>query len=72
MGNNDHFIVPEELVTCVSTGASPSDGQLTALAARIWRDVAAHRSAFSWGELPAEACERIFALRSAALALNGT
>jgi hypothetical protein len=63
--------VPEELIECVSTGSPPTTQQLTALAARIWRDAAQYRSAFSWGDLAPEACDRVFALRSAALALNG-
>lgn len=41
------------------------------LAARIWNDVAQHRSAFAWNELAPDGADRIFALRSASLALNG-
>jgi hypothetical protein len=64
-------LVADELVTCVATGAPATCDQLTHLAARIWAEGAQHRSAFSWGELPAEAIDRVFAMRSAALALNG-
>jgi hypothetical protein len=63
--------VPEELIACVSGGTAPTSGQLTTLAARIWSEGASHRSAFSWGELAPDAGDRLFALRSAALALNG-
>jgi hypothetical protein len=66
-----NLAVPVELIDCVSSGASPTTGQIVTLAARIWHDAAQHRSAFSWNDLAPEACERIFALRSAALALNG-
>lgn len=63
--------VPEELIECVSTGSPPTAEQLTALAARIWREAAQHRSAFAWGDLAPDARDRVFAHRSAALALNG-
>jgi hypothetical protein len=66
------FAVPLELIECVSTGATPTAAQLTTLAARIWRDAAQHRSAFSWGTLVPDASERVFALRLAAVALTGT
>lgn len=69
--NSQSLAVPEELIACVSTGAPATSGQLTTLAVRIWRDTVQHRSAFSWGELAPEAGDRLFALRSAALALNG-
>ena len=64
-------LVADELVTCVATGAPATCDQLTHLAARIWAEGAQHRSAFSWSELPAEAIDRVFAMRSAALVLNG-
>ena len=64
-------LVADELVTCVTTGAPATCDQLTHLAARIWAEGAQHRSAFSWVELPAGAAYRVFAMRSAALALNG-
>jgi hypothetical protein len=64
-------LIADELVTCVATGTPATCDQLTHLAARIWAEGARHRSAFSWGELPVGAADRVFALRSAALALNG-
>ena len=64
-------LVADELVTCVGTGTPATCDQLTHLAARIWAESARHRSTFSWGELPTGAADRVFAMRSAALALNG-
>lgn len=64
-------LMADELVECVSTGAPATFTQLSDLAARIWTEAARHRSAFSWGELPAEAADRVSAMRFAALALNG-
>ena len=68
---NHNLAVPAELIECVSAGTSPTVGQVTALAARIWRDAGQYRSAFGWNELAPDGSDRIFALRSAALALDG-
>ncbi|MEG8024382.1 hypothetical protein QP162_07835 [Sphingomonas aurantiaca] len=38
----------------------------------MWREGAADRSAFSWGQLSPTATDRIVALRSAVLALQGS
>jgi len=65
-------LVPDQLVDCVATGRMPTAADLDHVAARMWREGAAHRSAFSWGELPATAADRILALRSAAVALQGS
>lgn len=64
-------LVADELIACVASGVPATCAQLTHLAARIWAEGAQHRSAFSWGELPIGAADRLFAMRSAALALNG-
>ena len=64
-------LVADELVECFASGIPPTCTQLVQLAARIWSEAARHRSAFTWSELPLEAADRLFALRFAALALNG-
>ncbi|MGK6325391.1 hypothetical protein ACMGDM_20170 [Sphingomonas sp. DT-51] len=64
-------LVADELVECVSQGAAASCAQLLRLAARIWSEAVRNRSARTWAELANEAPDRLFALRSAALALNG-
>ena len=64
-------LMADELVACVATGVPATPAQVSHLAARIWAEAASRRSAFAWAELPIGAAERVFALRSAALALNG-
>ena len=64
-------LVADELIACVASGTSATADQVTRLAARIWAETASHRSAFTWGELPGSAADHVFAMRSAALALNG-
>lgn len=63
--------MPDELVECVASGSPATAAQLSHLAARIWAEAGPHRSAFAWYELPPSAEDRCFALRSAAMALNG-
>lgn len=65
-------LVPDQLVDCVSTGRSPTVADLDNVAARMWCDGAANRSAFSWGELSPTATDRIVAMRSVAVALQGS
>ncbi|MEG3084607.1 hypothetical protein U1707_13220 [Sphingomonas sp. PB2P12] len=65
-------LVPDQLVDCMSTGRSPTAADLDDVAARMWREGARTRSAFSWGELSPTAADRILAMRSAALALEGS
>lgn len=65
-------LVPDQLVDCVSTGRMPTEAELDHVAARMWREGAAHRSAFSWGDLPPSSTDRIAALRSAVVALQGS
>lgn len=64
--------VSEALVRCVSGGLPPSDRDVDALAARIWREAAPARSAFGWGRLERTSPERQAALRTAMTALNGS
>ena len=64
-------LVPHQLVDCVSTGRSPTAADHDTVAARMWCDGAANRSAFSWGALPT-VTDRIAAMRSAAVALQGS
>ena len=64
-------LIADELVECIAGGSTATSEQLSALATRIWREASQHRSAFSWGDAPAEKGACIFAARSAALALNG-
>jgi hypothetical protein len=64
-------LVADELVECVGQGAIATCAQLLQLAARIWLEAIRDRSAGTWAELANEAPDRLFALRSAALALNG-
>ncbi len=65
-------LVPDQLVDCVATGRSPTAADLDNVAARMWCDGAANRSAFSWGALPPTAGDRIAAMRSAVFALQGS
>lgn len=65
-------LVQDQIVDCVSTGRSPTAADLDTVAARMWRESARDRSAFSWGELPLIATDRIVAMRSAVLALQGS
>ncbi|MGW8280009.1 hypothetical protein ACWGK7_10995 [Sphingomonas aurantiaca] len=65
-------LVPDQIVDCVSTGRLPTTADLDSVAARMWREGAADRSAFSWGQLSPTATDRIVALRSAVLALQGS
>ena len=64
-------LMPDELVYCVASGSPATAAQVSQLAARIWSEAAPHRSAFAWGNLPPAAFDRLFAMRSAAMALNG-
>ncbi|MET0269800.1 MAG: hypothetical protein ABW173_05160 [Sphingomonas sp.] len=64
-------LMADELVACVASGIPATPAQVSHLAARIWAEAACHRSAFAWGDLPPGAADRTFALRSAAMALNG-
>jgi hypothetical protein len=64
-------LMPDELVYCVASGSPATAAQVSQLAARIWAEAAPHRSAFAWGNLAPAASDRLFAMRSAAMALNG-
>ena len=64
-------LMADELVACVASGIPATPAQVSHLAARIWAEAACHRSAFAWEDLPPGAADRTFALRSAAMALNG-
>jgi hypothetical protein len=68
---NANITIPQELIECMSSGSFPSTTQIAGLGERIWRDTAQHRSAFSWADLAPDACERVLALRTATLVLNG-
>lgn len=65
-------LVPDQIVDCVSTGRLPTEADLDDVAARMWREGARNRSAFSWGELSPTAQDRVVAMRSAVLALQGS
>ncbi|SFN81409.1 hypothetical protein [Sphingomonas sp. OK281] len=65
-------LVIDQIIDCVATGRTPTPSDLERVAARMWRDGAAERSAFAWGRLSPTANDRIIALRSAALALEGS
>jgi len=69
--NSSSPLMPDELVYCVASGSTATAAQVSQLAARIWTEVAPHRSAFGWGDLAPAASDRLFAMRSAAMALNG-
>jgi hypothetical protein len=64
-------LMPDELVYCVASGFEATATQVSQLAARIWAEAAPHRSAFAWSDLAPAASDRLFAMRSAAMALNG-
>lgn len=64
-------LMPDELIYCVASGSPATAAQVLQLAARIWAETAPHRSAFAWGDLPLAADDRQFAMRSAAIALDG-
>ena len=64
-------LMADELIACVATGEPATPAQVSHLAARIWAEAAGWRSVFAWGDLPLGAADRAFAMRSAALALNG-
>ncbi len=65
-------LVPHQIVDCMSTGRSPTAADLDNVAARMWREGARDRSAFSWGELSPTTADRIVAMRAAVLALEGS
>lgn len=65
-------LVADQIIDCVSTGRPPTADDLNNVAARMWREGARNRSAFSWGELSPSATDRIVAMRSAVLALQGS
>ena len=65
-------LVPDQLVDCIATGREPTAADLDSVAARMWREGARDRSAFSWGELSPTAADRIVAMRAAVLALEGS
>ncbi|MEG8013400.1 hypothetical protein [Sphingomonas sp. 22R3R2A-7] len=65
-------LVPDQLVDCIATGREPTAADLDSVAARMWREVSTHRSAFSWGDLAPLAQDRIVAMRSAVMALQGS
>jgi hypothetical protein len=65
-------LVADQLIACVAEGRPPTQSELFDLASRIWLEGGPSRSAFAWGELPSNSCDQTLALRSAALALNGS
>ena len=65
-------LVPDQIVDCVSTGRVPTAADLDTVASRMWNEGAIRRSAFSWGQLAAAAPDRVVALRSAVMALQGS
>ncbi|HXH16433.1 MAG TPA: hypothetical protein VNJ10_09915 [Sphingomonas sp.] len=65
-------LVPDQIVDCVATGRMPTTADLDVVAARMWREGAANRSAFSWGQLSPNSADRVHALRSAVLAMEGS
>lgn len=65
-------LMPDQLIDCVATGRIPTAADLDHVAERMWREGAAHRSAFAWGEMSPNATDRILALRSAVMALQGS
>lgn len=65
-------LVPDQVIDCVSTGRIPTPTDLDTVAARMWREGAPNRSAFAWGELSPTATDRIAAMRSAIVALQGS
>ena len=65
-------LVPDQIVDCVSTGRMPTAADLDSVASRMWSEGAAHRSAFSWGQVAPAAADRVGALRSAVMALQGS
>lgn len=61
-----------EVIECVSEGRSPTTPELFRLAERIWREGAAERSAFAWGQLASSDPERLCSLRAAVAAAVGS
>lgn len=65
-------LAPDQLIDYVANGRPPTVDELMDLAERMWVEGGPHRSAFAWGQLQPYSSERVLALRSAALALNGS
>jgi len=64
-------LIPDELVACIGAGRDPTASEVSHLAERVLLDGAAERSAFLWGQLPADSVERRLCVRAAHLALEG-
>jgi hypothetical protein len=65
-------LVADQLVDCMANGRDPTVHELSHVAERIWTDGADERSAFGWGSLAANSSDRLFAFRSAQVALVGS
>lgn len=63
-------LICDEVVDCIGVARAPTVPELYAVAERIWTDCKGARSAFAWGELPADAADRMTALRAAHLAVG--
>lgn len=68
---DDKLIAPGVLIDCISEARAPTVFELDELAARIWTDGGAARSAFSWARLEPGSIDRVEALRLAIAAVNG-
>jgi hypothetical protein len=64
-------VFPEEVVECVANDCAPRIQQLYSLAERIGRD-AGLQPIFDWSKEVPSAADRVFLLRAAHLALNGS
>ncbi len=64
--------VPTGLLACITHDRAPSVQELHTVAARIWTESSAERSAFAWERLDPRSSERAIALRVALAAVNGS
>ena len=72
MTRSHNPLFAHEVIECVSEGRDPTTPELFRLAERIWRDGAAERSVFAWGQLASSDPERLSSLRAAVAAAIGT
>lgn len=62
---------PAILIDCIGEARAPTVFELDEVAAQIWTDGGADRSAFSWARLESGSTDRVEALRLAIAAVNG-
>lgn len=68
---DDKPAVPAILIDCIGEARAPTVFELDELAAQIWTDGGADRSAFSWARLEPGSTDRVTALRLAIAAMSG-